>query len=222
MSTRQEIREDFRAENPEIDIRVITDATLNVWMKKANKEICCETRCIVSNVSKTFTTTSGLQYYDLESLIDKFFDIDDMPGGGVYYNDEPVDKASPSEMNVKKHKWRSADSGTPSYWWLRGQYLWFDKAPDAAQDVDVDCILLADDLTSDAQQPFNGLSHLQVYTDSISKYLQWRCKAKVGKNDEASIAKKEYLEYLQWMKKSVKRMKAAIIQMRPKSYPTND
>jgi hypothetical protein len=218
--TRQELRDKFRAENPEITDRVITDVTLNTWMKIANKEVCCMTRCIVSNVPQTFNTTIGIQYYDLEQRISNFYDIDDLPGGGVYYNDEALEKASPSEMNHRNSKWLSAEDGTPKRWWMRGKYLWFDVAPDAADDVDVDCILLPSDFDSDSEQPFNELGYLQTYDDSISKYLQWRCKAKVGKPEEANIAKKDYLDYVAWMKKSVRSMKASPIQLKPKSYPS--
>lgn len=219
--TRQELRDKFRVENPEITEKVISDTVLNVWMKIANKEICSNTRCIVSNVPATFNTTIDVQYYDLETLIDNFLDIDDTPGGGVYYNDVSLIKTSPMEMNEQSSKWRSATSGTPKKWWLRGKYLWFDRKPDAAEDVDIDCILLPDDFDSDSELPFNGLEYLQVYDDAISKYLQWRVKQKVGKQEEAAIAKKDYLDYTAWMKKSVRSMKAAPIQFRPKAFPSN-
>ncbi len=191
-------------------------------MKKANKEICAKTRCIVSSTPETFQTTANVQSYDLESLIDNFFDIDDLPGIGVAYNNVPLTKSSPSEMNQRRKNWLSAESGTPKRWWMRGKYLWFEVPPDAAEDVDLDVIYIPDDFNADGQEPFNGLGHLQVYDDAISKYLQWRAKAKQKLKDEAMIAKNDYNEYLMWMAKSVRGMKAASIQLRPKSYPTSD
>ena len=217
--TREEIRDDFRTESPEITTRVITDAVLNLWMKKANREICAETRCIVTNVSETFNTVANTQYYDLEARIDNFFDVDDMPGGGVYYNDVPLEKTSPSELNSSHRLWRSNTAGTPKKWFLRGKYLWFDKKPNAAKDVDVDCVLIPNDFDADAKEPFNELGYLQVYSDGISKYLQWRCKAKVGKQEEAATAQKAFREYTAWMKKLVRSAKASAIFRRPSSYP---
>lgn len=219
--TRQEIRDKWRNENPEITTRVISDAVANDWLLQANKEVCAETRCIVSNVSETFNTVANTQYYDLEAQIDNFFDIDDLPGGGVYYNDVPLEKSSPSEMNSQKRTWRSSSSGTPKKWWMRGKYLWFDKAPDAAQDVDVDCIYIPNDFDSDSEEPFNELGYLQVYSDSLSKYLQWRTKQKVGKQEEAAIAQKAYYDYVAWMKKLVRKAKASAIFRRPSAYPYN-
>ena len=219
--TRQEIREKFRNENPEVTTRVITDAVLNDWALTANQEICAETRCIVSNVSSTFNTTITAQYYDLQTRITNFFDIDDYDGGGVYYNDLPLEKSSPAEMNANSRRWRSNATGTPKKWWMRGTYLWFDRIPNAVQDVDVDCILIPNDFDADSEEPFNEIGYLQVYSDGISKYLQWRCKAKIGKPEEAQIAQKAYYDYTVWMKKAVRRGKAASIHLRPSAYPVN-
>ena len=219
--TRAEIRASFRVESPEITDRVITDAAINSFMLVANREICAETRCIVTNVSETFNTVANTQYYDLEAEIENFFDIDDSTGGGVYYNDLPLEKSGPAEMNSSNRSWRSFAAGTPKKWWMKGKYLWFDRKPDAAQDVDVDCILIPNDFDSDAEEPFNELGYLQVYSDGISKYLQWRCKAKIGKGDEAAIAKKDYYDYTAWMKKLVRSAKASAIFRRPSSYPLN-
>lgn len=219
--TRSEIRTDFRTENPEVTDRVITDALLNTWMIKANREICAETRCIVTNVSETFNTVANTQYYDLSLQVDNFFDIDDYDGGGVYYNDVALQKSSPAEMNSSNRRWRSLAAGTPKKWWMKGKYLWFDRMPDAAQDVDVDCILIPDDFDSDSKEPFNELGHLQTYADSINKYLQWRCKEKIGKKEDAAIAKSSYVDYVLWMKKIIRKAKASPIYLKPSSYPMN-
>lgn len=211
---RLEMREDFRAENPEIPERVIPDATLNSWAKKGNREICAFTRCIVTNVSETFNATVDLQHYDLEALIENFYDIDDLPGGGVYYDDEPLEKTTPAELNQKKRSWRTVDSGTPKFYFRRGKNLWFDRAPDDDLEIAVDCILVPDDFDSDTVTPYNDLSHLSPFHDGLLKYLQFRAKSKVGKEDEAQKAKKEYEDYLVWMKKQVSSAKHSSIQMR--------
>lgn len=217
MSTRLEIREQFRIENPELTDRVITDTQLNIWCKAANKEICAITRCIVSNVSATFNTEASTKYYDLSDIIYKFFDIDDIPGGGVYYDDVPLKKATPAEMNQLSRNWRSAANGTPKKYWRRGKYLWLHPTPDAAQDVDVDSILLPDDFDSDLEMPYNDLEHLSPYHDGIQKHLQARAKAKVGKQEEATIAKKDYSDYVSWMKRMVAGYSHAAIYQRPGS-----
>ena len=212
--TRQEIRERFRSENPDITDRVITDATLNTWMESADKEICAFTRCIVSNVAQTFNTVIGTKYYDLTSNISKFYDIDDMPGGGVYYDDLPLKKITIGELNYKSRGWRTADTGTPRWYFRRGTYLWLHPTPDAVQDVDVDCVLISDDFDSDSETPYNGLTHLEPFHDGISKYLQSRAKQKIGKPEEGAQAKKDYMDYLTWMKKVVKGYSQSSVYMR--------
>lgn len=215
--TRAELRNQFRVENPEITDRVITDAELNSFMLSANKQICCETMCIVSNVTETFNSVVDTQYYDLESNITNFYSIDDNPGGGVYYNDLPLTKTTPAELNRNNRSWKSRSSGTPLKYWLRGKYLWFDRAPDASSiEIGVDCAYIPDDFDADGKEPFNELGHLQVFTDGIVKYLQWRCKQKIGKFDEAANAKNDLASYTAWMRKQVRGAKNMTSQIRPK------
>lgn len=212
--TRLEIRNKFRAENPDVTERVITDATLNEWLISGDKEICALTRCIVSNVSETFNTVINTQYYDLTAQIDKFYDIDDMPGGGVYYNDVPLKKTTPGEMNYTARSWRTRSSGTPQKYWRRGKYLWFDRAPDAVQDVDIDCVYVSDDFDSDSVAPYNQLEHLEPFHDGLVKYLQRRTKQKIGKPEDAATAEKDYMDYVKWMKKTVKGYSQSAVFMR--------
>lgn len=201
---RLEIRNKFRAENPEVTDRVVTDATLNEWLKSGNLEIACLTRCIISDTSYTIEATINIQKYDLPANISKFFDIDDMPGGGVYYNDKPLIKASQGEMNQTARYWKSRTAGEPKFYWRRGKYLWLDRPANATgDDIEIDAVLMPEDFDSDAKEPFNELTHLRPFHDSLVKYLQYRNKQKVGKQEEASIAKSDYTDYVDWMKKTV-------------------
>jgi hypothetical protein len=219
--TRQELREKFRDENPEATTRVVTDTELNAWMLVANNEICTFTRCIVQNEPEVIESVVGTQFYDLEAAVSNFLDIDDMPGGGVYYDNKPLILSSPGEMNRISKNWRTASDGTPKRYWRRGKYLWLDRAPDTANvDISVEIILKADDFDQDSEEPFNGLGHLQAYSDSINKYLQWRLKRKLGKSNEAKDALDDYNSYLTLMKKAVKAGKYGPVSIRPSSFPS--
>lgn len=203
--TRAELREKFRAENPEITDRVITDSVLNSWMVTANEEVCVETRCIVSEESAVINSIEGTQKYDLEENISRFLDLDDLPGGGVYYNGVPLKKSSPGEENYLNKRWKSASNGIPKRYWKRGKFLWLNVPPDTDDvEIEVDCVLIPVEVNSDDDEFFEGLGHLQPFCDSINKYLQWRTKQKVGKYEEANVAHQDYLTYLGWMRKKVK------------------
>lgn len=212
--TRSEIRQRFRDENPEITERVITDATLNSWLISGNLEIATMTRCIVSNVSQTFNTVASTKYYDLTEKISKFYDIDDMPGGGVYYDDVPLKKVTIGEMNYRFKNWRTAGTGTPRVYWRRGKFIWFHPTPNAVQDVDIDCVFIADDFNSDAVEPFNQLTHLEPFHDGLVKYLQRRTKQKIGKPEEAAQAEKDYMVYVKWMGKTIRGANQGAIHFR--------
>ena len=216
MTTRLEIRDQFRVENPAVTVRVITDAQLNSYMKSGNREVCCATRCIVTNESEIISSIADKQFYDLESNISNFYDIDDMPGGGVYYDDYPLKKKSAAEMNYYKKRWRLSSSGTPRFYWRRGKYLWFDvPCETAALEIAADCILLPDDFDDDTKQPFNETGNLQAYSDAIVKYMQWRCKQIKGKETDAKRAFDDYNKYVAWMSKLVKSAKYGPIYLKP-------
>jgi len=214
---RLEVRQLFRQDSPEVTDRVCSDTVLNSWIDLANREAGCAARCIVSNIPETFHSVEDLQYYDLESNIDNFYDIDDVPGGGVFYDDSPLTKTSPAEMNYKSSQWKSKDSGTPKKWWRRGKFLWFDYAPDTGDlDIEVDCVYIPSDLSTDASEIFNGLGHLQPYSEAISKFLQIKAKELLGKYNEATQAMQHYQKYVAWMKAQVAGYSQTAIYMRPK------
>lgn len=199
---RATIRTRFRAENPEITDRVVTDSVLNGWMFDGDKDICAETKCLVSNVPETFPSVVDIQYYDLTALISKFYDIDEYPGGGVWYDDEPLKKATESEMNYILSNWKAASSGTPRKYFRRGQYLWFDCKPSASDvDIDVSTVYISNDFDADEESPYNELSFLEPFHPGILKYIQWKVKQKVGKDQEASKAELEYYSFVKRMAK---------------------
>ena len=213
--TREEIREKFRAENPEITDRVITDTVLNEWIVTANEEVCVETRCIVTEDSVVIDSVEGVQKYDLEGEITNFLDLDDLPGGGVYYDGIPLRKSSPGEENYLNRRWKLSSNGVPKRYWKRGKFLWLNIPPDTSDvEISVDCVLIPNTIDSDDDEPFNGLGHLQPFSESIGKYLQWRTKQKVGKYDEANVAHQDYLTYVGWMRKKVKAGKYGAIYLK--------
>jgi len=91
---RSEIFTAFRAECPEITERVVGDSLLAVWAKLGDKLVCALTRCIVSDFTFNSVATSSVYStrYDLTTEESKFYDIDENPGGGVSFNDVPLDK----------------------------------------------------------------------------------------------------------------------------------
>ena len=216
---RSEIRNTFRVENPEIDDRVATDVELNSWLLQGDKEVCAITRCIVSDFVITSVTSTSVYdtKYDLTDEEPKFFDIDEMPGGGVSFDDEPLEKTSVSELDADNKDWRKRNAGTPEKWYRRGKWLYFDY-PVLTEDLDIRvyAVLVSDDFNDDNIMPFNQLSFLEPYHQVLLKYLQWKAKEKVGKPEEGMRARQEFLQYAEWMKKMISGNKISAIRIQPK------
>ena len=196
----------FRRENPEVTDRVADDPVVKDWAFDADKEICAITRCIVGDFTfdSVVTTTVYNTKYDLISKIPKFYDIDDYPGGGVSYDNDPLDKTSVAELDSEDKDWRTRSAGIPDKYYRRGQYLYFDyPIKTAAKEIRVYAVLISDDFTEDSQTPYNGLSYLEPYHPGISEYLNWKAKTKIGKPGEAQLKRQQFLDYANWMKKQI-------------------
>lgn len=222
--TRLEIEARFRAENPEITANVITAATLHTWCFDGDKEVCAKARLIVD--SDTINSVTGQSAYDLTAL-DKFFSIDEMPGGGIYRvntdgTGKRLSKTSKAELDSEKSRWRTAASGLPVSYFRRGKYMIMNCPCSSSVDYfDVDYVAISDDFDDDAKLPYNQLPYLVTFHPAINFYLNWRAKAKVGKAEEAATAKEAYDMYVLWMIKSVGGEKFGPITLRPTGLPSS-
>lgn len=204
--TLTEIIEMFRAENPEITERVISDTLLKNWAKVGDKEICAITRCIVGDATfdSVASTSVYTTRYDLTTLVDKFYAVDDYPGGGVSYADDPLTKTTVAELDEEDPNWRSNSAGDPDKYYVRGQYLYFNcPILTAGDEIRVYAVLISNDFTGINQKPYNELGHLEPFHYGIVKYLQWKAKEKVGKPGEGDKSAKEFYSYAEWMKKQI-------------------
>lgn len=217
--TRREIIDMFRVENPEITERVVTDVSLNDWCLIGDKIICAITRCIVSDfvISSVVSTSVYSTKYDLTTEEPKFYDIDEFPGGGISFDDDPLDKTTIAELDTESPTWRTRSAGTPKKWYRRGKYLYFDRPVETADlEIRIYAILVSDDFNNDDITPYNQLAHLEPFHNGINKYLQWQAKLKVGKEQDAAIAEKAFYDFANWMKKMIGGNKFGPITFIPK------
>ncbi len=218
--TRADIFEAFRAENPEIPTRVVSDAVLADWALVGDKIVCALTRCIVGDT--TFNSVTSTTVYDakynLTSLISKFQDIDDFPGGGVSFDNVPLKKTSVGELDAESLSWRKRTAGTPSGYYRRANLLYFDRPVKTADKViRVYYVLVSDDFDDDNKLPYNSLTYLEPYHNGINKYLQWQAKIKVGEPQNALKAEQDFYGFITMMKKNIGGGKFSPIRFEPKT-----
>ena len=221
--TRSQIIAMFRADNPEITDRVASDIVLNNWALIADKLICSISRCIVSDATFNSVVTTSVYntQYDLTAQVSKFYDIDDYPGGGVSYDDDPLTKTTVAELDRLSPSWRTRNAGIPVKYYRRGKYLYFDRpVATASIKIRVYAILVSDDFDNDSDTPYNGLTYLEPFHNGINKYLQWQAKLKVGKPGEAQKAEKDFYDFTAFMKKMIGGGKYSPITYEPKAGTT--
>jgi len=204
--TRTEIIAKFRAENPEITIRVLPDVTLHSWLIEGNKEVAVKTRCVTADT--TFHSIDGTRNYDLTDEIENFYDIDEYPGGGVAYDNDRLDPTTISELDKDEPSWREYAEGTPLKYYLRNGVLWFERTPStSSKDIEVYSVCMPEDFNNDALTPFNEILILAPFHYVLVLYLQKRAKMTVGKPGEEIKAQQEYDGYVKWMKTELSGMK---------------
>jgi len=213
---RSEIISRFQEENPEITTRVVTAAVLQEWVKVGNLEFACGAR-MISSVT-TFSAVIGIDEYDLMDQITNFYDIDELPGGGVAYDDKRVRHTTRAELDRKTSSWRSNSNGTPRKYYRRNQYIYFERPPDATDDITIDAIIKPDAFDDDAKTPFNELTYLESFHYGLVLYLKMRAKGKVGKLEEFKAAYAEYDTYQKATKKIIQGGKLSKISITPSQH----
>ncbi len=218
--TRTEIISKFRQENPEVTANVISDTILKSWLQTGDKETCAKSRLIVGT-EEDIPIIEDQSRYDLTSLISKFFDVDELPGGGISIIDssnreQRLIKLSKSELDVKFKGWRTASSGVPKYYFRRGQYFYIYPAPGSSiQTMNVDFVAISDPFDNDDETPFNQRLDLEPFHQALVFYLTWRAKQKLEKPEDAATAMANYNLYLAWMEKTIGGSKYGSIYLQP-------
>lgn len=213
--TGNEIIDNFRQANPEITDRVLTDAVLTTWLKEGNMHVATRCRLIVDE--ETFNCVVNVSRYDLTNEVEKFFDIDEFPGGGVSYDNKKIYHSTIAELDRRIPSWRTASSGTPRKYYRRGKYIYFEKPPSEIKEIKVYTVLTPDAFTGGETEPFNQLTYLRPFHYSLVFYLTMRAKMKVGKDVEQASARAEFEGYINWVKKEVGGGKYGTIQFVPQN-----
>lgn len=218
--TREKIVAMFRGDNPKITTRAVSNTRLHNWCKLGDKEVAAQSRCIITDFTITSVVSSPVTVYaaryDLSAAESKFYAIDDYPGGGVSYDDEPLKRTSVAELDEKDSNWRGRSAGDPEGYYRRGRWLYFDRPIGTAGDIiRVYASLISDDFDDDSKSPFNSLAHLEPFHGSILKYLELRTAQKVGKRQDAIKARTELDDYIRWMRKEIIGGRVTPITFRP-------
>jgi hypothetical protein len=218
--TRTQIISMFRVENKEFPVNVISDVTLNSQALTADKIVCALSRCIVGDttIDSVVSTSVYNTKYDLTTLISKFQDIDDQPGGGVSYDNVPLVKTSVAELDVDCKTWRTRAAGIPKKYYRRGNFLYFDRpVATAGKEIRVYSVLVSDDFDNDNKTPFNQLTYLEPYHSAITRYLTWQAKAAHAEPADAATAEKDFYGFIAVMTKNIGGGKYSPLRFSPKT-----
>ena len=216
--TKAEIITRFREENPEATTNVVSKAILQSWCEIGNLETCLKARLIRGQ--GTFNSIIGERKYNLNTELTNFYDIDELPGGGVAYDDNRLQLVSLAELDEKRPSWRTESNGATEEYWRRNEFLYLARKASAVVTIEVYTVDIPDTFDDDTKTPYNQFPHLEVFHYALVLYLKMRTfmgKIK-SKPEHGQMAFEEYQKYVVWMKEETERGIYSNIIIRP---PTN-
>lgn len=215
----------FRDENPELDANVISNTVLMEWLLTGDLEICTKVR-LINQEGAVLTSVANQSTYDITTTSALFLDIDESVGGGICYfltsgTYKRIYPKTKAWLDNNNSQWRTANSGTPLYYYRYGKNVVFYPKPSSSVSYfTVDLILLSNPFNNLNIMPFNQLPYLAPFHPSLNFYLNWRAKVKIGKQDESDTALKAYDAYVGWMIKTIGGGKYGVIEFRPTGLPS--
>ncbi len=215
--TRGEIIARMREENPEVTENVASDSVLQSWCEAGNLEVATKARLIKGET--TFSSIVNETNYNLTTEIPKFYDIDELPGSGVIYDNRQMDMKSVALIDQERPSWRTQAAGVPRDYYRRNQFLVLGRKPSSIKDILVYTVLIPDALDDNTKTPFNQFTHLEAFHYSLVLYLEKRVfGGKVKRPGSEMTATAEYDAYVEWLSDEVNRGIYGNIQIRR---PTN-
>jgi hypothetical protein len=173
--------------------RRFSDATLNGFISEGQREVMMALLPI--RKSTEFDLQAGVTYY---TLPDDFLQVRRVTRDYLVLPEMSV------AMLDKRSEWQRV-GGLPTAYFVSfasrtkvGFYPWPDSSSSTGT-IRLEYNAMAQDLTTDLSEPFNGIVELQQYDHLLAHYCAYRASMIYGQQDLAAV-------YLQNFKEDVKRM----------------
>lgn len=161
-----------------------TEAEIKRWLNLGQMDIVTKTDCLKS--SATTDVTEDQREYTLSDDCIKILRIT--------YNDDRLGCTSFEELDLNDKDWMD-DTGTPTNYLKYKNEIWLYPLPDASKTdgLKIFYVEMPDDMSADADIPFNGRKSLYPYHELIVLYALMRAYQKDEKPAEARDAGGEYM-----------------------------
>lgn len=160
-----------------------SDSQINSWINEGQKLIDMRTLCMYDSYS--FDLVTGTTYYDLPS---NFLMVK-----RVRVTDIDIHEASPAMLDNKKGIDWEEQEGVPQYYFINfasRTKIGFMPFPDSSEStgtVTVDYIAFSDQLSNDADIPFNGIAEFSAYQYALPLYAAYKMAVIDERTDLAGI-----------------------------------
>ena len=181
-----------------------TDAELNIRNNDIQRQIAQYTRCMY--VSSIATPVAETKEYSIPPnciSIDRVSFLQTTSTTSY----RKVEAITMGGLDVKIPTWENNTSGKPLYYYERGDKIGFDRpvsATYASTDaIKIDYYKYPTNMTTDSDEPFEGIDYLELYHDVIVLGVVAMCKEDEGKGNEAANITAKYIAGINGMMDSL-------------------
>lgn len=186
-----------RAMIPSAKVQVIPNATLDIILNEAVKDIASYTLCLKSNAK--FDVVASQEEYDLSLVVEDFL-TPDKPGLW-WYNGTIWRKVYPRTLKYLdefKPNWRDLSDGSPLDYSIDANILTISPPPETAvtEGFWLYYAKTPTDMTNDDHYPFSGstteYAHLSIFDFSIILFAKMKIEPMLSKVSDANLSLAEY------------------------------
>lgn len=180
-----------------------SDAILNQRINDVQRNVCQYTRCIyVSSITTPVAETREYSKPPKCISIDRVSFLQTSSTSSY----KKLEAATMGGLDVKFPTWEYNTSGRPLYYYERGAYIGFDRAVSSTYAstgaVKVDYFKYAEDMDSDDDIPFDGITYLELYHDVLVLGVSAMCLDD-SNSAKAAAVQSEYLAKVNLMLQSL-------------------
>jgi hypothetical protein len=160
-----------------------SDTVLNDRINQSHERIACLTKCIITRI--TDGLVSGTSEYVLPSYFLEEFGVLWLDSDGQW---NPILKKTEKELDLETANWRSLTGSQPLNYYIRRTRIGIVPYPDftRASSLRLDIARRPDDMTLDADIPFESRADLYPFHNTISLDVAMKCKIDDGTYTDAS------------------------------------
>lgn len=196
---RDEVRRIIKDTDTNISRQRWSDTVLDNRINIAQGKIAAITLCLSKRVTPDIDIVAGTSEYDLDADFLSDIAVQYLDSGSEWVT---LTKTTEEELSSRGINWRVTTGSAPSHYYISRGKIGLYPCPDFSRSTALrqDIYCRPDDITDDADVPFNASALLEDFHDIIVIDVARTCKISEGLKDDAELLRSERDDRIRDMK----------------------